>query len=61
MKRDLSKLEIHLERSPTDAQGVISLLKARSYNFEYDFELERKRKREKMNSIKRMEKKHDSN
>lgn len=61
MKKDLSKLEKHLERSPTDAQGVISFLKARSHNFEYDFNLERKRKREKMNSIKRMEKKYDSN
>ncbi|KXT63153.1 hypothetical protein [Lactococcus sp. DD01] len=61
MKKDLSKLEAHLERSPTDAQGVISLLKAQSHNFEYDFNLNIKRKREKMNSIKRMEKKHDSN
>lgn len=61
MKKDLSKLEKHLKRSPTDAQGVISFLKARSHNFEYDFKLDRKRKREKMNSIKRTEKKYDSN
>ena len=59
MKKDTSKLEKHLERHPTDAGGVISLLKTRSHNYEYDFNLERKKKREKMESIKRkrMEKK----
>lgn len=53
MKKDTSKLEQHLRRNPTDANGVISLLKARSYNYEYDFELARKKKREKARSFAR--------
>lgn len=53
MKKDTAKLEQHLERNPTDAAGVISLLKARSHNYEYDFNLEQKKKREKMKSIQR--------
>lgn len=53
MKKDTSKLEQHLERHPTDASGVISLLKTRSHNYEYDFNLEQKKKHEKMESIKR--------
>lgn len=64
MKKDTSKLESHLARHPTDAAGVISLLKARSQNYEYDFSLERKRKQEKIRSMERKrmgEKNHDSN
>lgn len=53
MKKDTSKLEAHLERHPTDANGVISLLKARSYNYEYDFLLEQKKKMEKAKSLTR--------
>lgn len=53
MKKDTSKLEAHLERHPTDAAGVISLLKARSSNYEYDFTLDQKRKREKARSFER--------
>lgn len=53
MKKDTVKLEKHLERHPTDASGVISLLKARSHNYEYDFNLEQKKKREKLESIQR--------
>ena len=53
MKKDMTKLESHLERHPTDAAGVISLLKAKSANYEYDFSLEQKRKREKARSIAR--------
>lgn len=51
MKKDTSKLEAHLERHPTDADGVISLLKAQSANYEYDFALDQKRKREKARSF----------
>ena len=61
MKKDTSKLESHLERHPTDANGVISLLKTRSDNYEYDFSLERKRKREKMKSIERKRRRMDKN
>lgn len=53
MKKDTSKLEAHLERHPTDAQGVISLLKVQSANYEYDFALDQKRKREKARSFER--------
>ncbi|MGM0341666.1 hypothetical protein [Enterococcus sp. AZ007] len=53
MKKDTSKLESHLARHPSDAAGVISLLKARSANHEYDFSLEQKRKREKARSFER--------
>ncbi|MGG5333736.1 hypothetical protein [Enterococcus sp. AZ163] len=53
MKKNTSKLESHLERHPTDAAGVISLLKAKSANFEYDFLLDQKRKREKAKGIAR--------
>ena len=53
MKKNTEKLEQHLERHPTDAAGVISLLKSQSHNYEYDFNLEQKKKREKMKSIKR--------
>ncbi|WDA70076.1 hypothetical protein [Lactococcus lactis] len=53
MKKDTSKLEQHLERHPTDASGVISLLKTRSHNYEYDFNLNQKQKREKLESIHR--------
>lgn len=53
MKKDTSKLEAHLERHPTDADGVISLLKAQSANYEYDFVLDQKRKREKARSFER--------
>lgn len=61
MKKDTRKLEEHLKSHPTDAYGVISLLKARSYNYEYDFLLEQKRKREKAKSLtrKRMGEKED--
>lgn len=57
MKKDTRKLEQHLSRNPTDANGVISFLKAQSHNFEYDFNLERKKKREKMQSMNRKENK----
>gem|GEM_PF-3808102 len=53
MKKDTSKLESHLARHPSDAAGVISLLKTRSNNYEYDFSLDQKRKREKARSIER--------
>lgn len=53
MKKDTSKLESHLARHPSDAAGVISLLKARSHNYEYDFALNQKRKREKARSFER--------
>lgn len=61
MKKKITNLEKHLENHPTDANGVISLLKARSYNFEYDYNLEKKRKREKMNGFERKEKKYGGN
>lgn len=53
MKKDTSKLESHLARHPTDAAGVISLIKSRSDNYEYDFLLEQRRKREKARSFER--------
>lgn len=53
MKKDTSRLESHLARHPSDAAGVISLLKARSHNYEYDFALNQKRKREKARSFER--------
>lgn len=53
MKKDTKRLEEHLIRHPTDAAGVISLLRAKSHNYEYDFLLENKRKREKFQSIQR--------
>ncbi|MDT2685799.1 hypothetical protein [Enterococcus gallinarum] len=53
MKKDTSKLEQHLQRNPRDANGVISLLKAKSYNYHYDFELARKKKFEKARSFER--------
>jgi len=53
LKKDTSKLESHLARHPSDAAGVISLLKTRSNNYEYDFSLDQKRKREKARSIER--------
>nr|DAV18291.1 MAG TPA: hypothetical protein [Caudoviricetes sp.] len=56
MKKNTTKLESHLERHPTDAEGVISLLKARSDNYEYDFLLDQKRKHEKARSFERKKK-----
>ncbi|MBO0459557.1 hypothetical protein JZO77_22730 [Enterococcus hulanensis] len=53
MKKDTAKLESHLARHPTDAAGVISLIKSRSDNYEYDFLLEQRRKREKARSFER--------
>ncbi len=53
MKKNTTKLESHLKKHPTDAEGVISLLKARSDNFEYDFLLDQKRKHEKARSFER--------
>ncbi|EGP5709403.1 hypothetical protein DQ181_09680 [Enterococcus faecium] len=53
MKKDTTKLEKHLENHPTDANGVISLLKARSANYEYDYLLSQKRKKEKARSFSR--------
>lgn len=63
MKKNTNKLESHLERHPTDAKGVISLLKARSENYEYDFLLDQKRKHEKARSFerKRLRGKEDAN
>lgn len=53
MKKDTSKLESHLQRHPTDAEAVISLLKARSHNYEYDFALDKKRKYERARGFER--------
>ncbi|EGP4894221.1 hypothetical protein FI615_001708 [Enterococcus faecium] len=55
MKKNTRKLEEHLIRHPTDAAGVISLLKAKSHNYEYDFLLANKRKKERFQSMKRNE------
>ncbi|WP_270501041.1 hypothetical protein [Enterococcus avium] len=60
MKKDTSKLESHLARHPSDAAGVISLLKARSHNYEYDFALNQKRKREKARSFERKRENNDN-
>lgn len=53
MKKETTKLERHLRENPTDANAVISLLKARSYNYEYDFRLIQKKKLEKARSLSR--------
>lgn len=61
MKKDTSKLESHLQRHPTDAEGVISLLKARSHNYEYDFALDQKRKHERARGFERKREKKNGN
>lgn len=61
MKKNTRKLEEHLIRHSTDAAGVISLLKAKSHNYEYDFLLANKRKKERFQSMKRNEGERDEN
>jgi len=53
MIKDTTKLEKHIEQNPTDAEAVIALLKANSYNADYEYELEKKRKQERMRARKR--------